>query len=306
MIGPWEALADELEKNVRGPVRREEPMHAHTTFAIGGAADVLVEPADESDLAASVRLVRQAGAPLFTIGSGSNLIVSDEGIEGVVVKILDNMAAVTRQGDDLSAEAGVVLDRLCDNACQEGLGGLEHFAGIPGTVGGAVCMNAGAFGHEVLDVVKEVRALTKEGDWITLRPEQIQRGYRYTSLRDTGMIVTGATFALTPARPEALSAAMQEVRAHRCSRIPVGLRCAGSVFKNPKPTAAGRLLEEAGCKGLRVGGAVVSHLHANVVVNEASATADDVVALMREMRRRVHERFGIELEPEVILKGVSL
>ncbi len=306
MIGRWEALAKALASSMRGRVRREEPMSAHTTFAIGGPADIFTEPADEQDLATAVRLAREAAAPLFTMGSGSNLVVCDEGIEGVVIKILDNMAAVHRRGNDLSAEAGVVLDRLCDRACEEGLGGLEHFAGIPGTVGGALYMNAGAFGHEVLEVVQQVRALTQEGQWVTLRPEQIQRGYRHTSLMDSGMVVTGATFLLQPAAPEALAARMQEVRAHRCTRIPPGLRCAGSVFKNPKPTPAGRLLEEAGCKGLRMGGAVVSESHANVIVNEGGARAADVVALMREMRRRVRERFGVELEPEVILKGVTL
>ncbi len=306
MIGRWDSLAERLESTLRGRVRRAQPMSAHTTFAIGGPADIFVEPADENDLAGAVGLTREAEAPLLTIGSGSNLLVADAGIEGVVIKILENMSASAREGHRLRAEAGVVLDDLCERARAEGLGGLEHFAGIPGTVGGAVYMNAGAFGHEVLEIADEVRVLDSQGGQHTLGPRDIKRGYRRTSLMESDMIVTGATLALQPADGGALAERMREVRAHRADRIPPGVRCAGSVFKNPKPLVAGRLLEEAGCKGLRVGGAVVSSLHANVILNDGGARAQDVVSLMREMRARVRERCAMELEPEVILRGVSL
>ncbi len=306
MIGPWESLADTLEASIRGHVRREEPLSAHTTFGIGGPVDILVEPASEADLAQTVSLVRQAGAPWFTMGSGSNLLVCDEGIEGAVIRILENLAGVERVGDTLRAEAGLVMDRLCDRALEEGLSGLEQFAGIPGTVGGAVYMNAGAFGQEVLEVVGQVRVLDEQDRWVSLAGSEIQRGYRRTALMDSGMIVTGADFLLRPGRKEAIAAHMQEVRARRCARIPHGVRCAGSVFKNPKPEAAGRLLDQAGCKGLCAGGAVVSELHANVIVNQGGASAADVLTLMREMRQRVRDRFGVELEPEIVLKGVSL
>ena len=281
-------------------------MSAHTTFGIGGPVDIFVEPAGEADLAQAVSMVRQAGAPLFTVGSGSNLLVSDEGIEGVVIRILENLSSVERVGDVLRAEAGVVMDDLCDRALQESLSGLERFAGIPGTVGGAVYMNAGAFGEEVLGVVGEVRVLDEMGRWLTLSPDQIQRGYRHTALMDSGAIVTGADFLLRQGSKGEIAAQMEEVRAHRCARIPAGARCAGSVFKNPKPEAAGRLLDQAGCKGLAVGGAVVSELHANVILNQGGATAAEVLALMREMRQRVRDRVGLELQPEVILKGVTL
>jgi len=167
-------------------------------------------------------------------------------------------------------------------------------------------MNAGAFGHEILEAAREVRALDPQGRWVRLRPEEIARGYRTTSLMHNGMIVTGATFGLSRGDAQAIRGRMTQLRAQRATRIAPNSRCAGSVFKNPKPQAAGQLLEAAGCKGLRVGGAAVSQLHANVIVNEGGATAADVITLMREMRGRVRERFGVELEPEVILKGVSL
>jgi UDP-N-acetylmuramate dehydrogenase len=296
--------------NVRGEVRLNEPMSGHTSFRIGGPADALVTPADRQDLITLLREVRAKGLAAVVIGSGTNLLVRDGGFRGVAISLkrLDAVE-VAREYRSLggsfaviAAGAGAQLARVLNFAVERGLTGLEFAAGIPGTVGGAVCMNAGTAQGETGDVIESVTLLSPEGDMVTRRRDEMGFGYR-TATVPPGHIVLDARIILRHEDEAKIRANVKRLLDERKERQPWGLPNAGSVFKNPLDEAAGKLIESAGMKGATSGGAQVSEKHANFIVNRGNATAADVLALMERVRRKVLEQHGVRLEPEITIIG---
>ena len=278
-----------------------EPMSRHCSFRIGGAAAALCRVSDEAQLSALLALLRREGVPYAVIGRGSNLLVSDGGFPGAVVQLADAPASLRREGDCVSAWAGVTLARLAVFAREQGLAGLEFAHGIPGSLGGGILMNAGAYGGEMKDVVVSVRYLDAAG---AVR-ETAEPGfaYRHSRFSDSGEIVLGAALRLRPDAPDAIAARMAELWEKRSASQPLSLPSAGSTFKRPATGYAAAMIDGAGCKGLAVGGAQVSEKHAGFVVNRGGATAADVKALMAQVQRRVLEKYGVELQPEVRFLG---
>ena len=278
-----------------------EPMSRHCSFRIGGAAAAFCRVSDEAQLAALLALLRCEGVPYAVIGRGSNLLVSDGGFPGAVVQLADAPASLRREGDCVSAWAGVTLARLAVFAREQGLAGLEFAHGIPGSLGGGILMNAGAYGGEMKDVVVSVRYLDAAG---AVR-ETAEPGfaYRHSRFSDSGEIVLGAALRLRPDAPDAIAARMAELWEKRSASQPLSLPSAGSTFRRPATGYAAAMIDGAGCKGLAVGGAQVSEKHAGFVVNRGGATAADVKALMAQVQRRVLEKYGVELQPEVRFLG---
>ncbi|MBC7286691.1 MAG: UDP-N-acetylmuramate dehydrogenase [Armatimonadetes bacterium] len=283
-----------------------EPLSLHTSFGLGGPADLYIEPQTPSALAEVIRIVSAADCPLLVLGRGTNVLVSDEGVRGAVVATHPGLNRIEVHGQRIVAAAGVLLSRLCHVAADAGLSGLEELAGIPGTVGGALCMNAGANGSAISDCLETIAVLDAEGTALSLRREELTFGYRHASISENNWCVVEGTFTLTPSSPAAVHERVYEVLERRCRTQPVGARSAGSIFKRPPGDYAGRLLEAVGAKGLRIGGAQISPKHANFIINCGDARAADVLQLIRESQRRVYERFGILLEPEIRIVGVGV
>ncbi len=282
--------------------RCEEPLRLHTSFRIGGPAELFVTPDSPRQTAQLLDACRRFGVPALVMGNGSNLLVPDEGIRGAVVAFGASMSRITRRGNTLIAEAGATLSQLCRFAQQEGLTGLEFAWGIPGSVGGAVRMNAGAYGGEIKDVVTAVDGLTTDGKAFSVSAQEAQFGYR-TSRFVAGEIVSSAVFSLFPGSPETIDARMAEILQKRMEKQPLDYPSAGSAFKRPKGAFAAALIDSCGLKGLTVGGAQVSEKHAGFVINTGGATAHDVLALLRQVQEEVLRQTGILLEPEIqILK----
>jgi UDP-N-acetylmuramate dehydrogenase len=302
MDGSTASLARALAAAVPDRVREREPLARHTSFRIGGPADVLVVPDTAAELGQIVRLAGEAGVPLTLVGGGSNMLVGDGGIRGVVVKLGRGFRRVVWGEGHVEAGAAVQIGRLARAAGERGLAGLEYAEGIPGTVGGAFFMNAGAYGGEVAAAVDEVDGVTADGAVRRLGRDALAFAYRRTAL-PAAFVVTAVRFRLRPDAPEAVRARMEDARRRRTSSQPHGAANAGSIFKNPPGDFAGRLVEAAGMKGARVGGARVSQEHANFIVNDGAARAADVQALMQQAQRVVWERSGVWLEPEVRLVG---
>jgi UDP-N-acetylmuramate dehydrogenase len=300
-IEPGE-LARRLDAVVPGRVRAHEPLARHTSFRIGGPADVLATPDGADELAALVRAAADAGLPLTILGGGSNLLVGDGGIRGIVVKLGRGFRRVAWDAPCVEAGAAVQLGRLARDAAARGFAGLEYAEGIPGTVGGALFMNAGAYGGEVSGAVDEVEGVGRDGVVARIPRGELAFEYRRTAL-PPGFLVTAVRFRLRPEAPDAVQARLDGARARRIASQPHGDANAGSIFKNPPGDFAGRLVEVAGLKGTRVGGARISEAHGNFIVNEGNARAADVQALMQEAQRVVWERSGVWLEPEVRLVG---
>jgi UDP-N-acetylmuramate dehydrogenase len=295
-------LARAVGDVVAGPVRADEPLARHTSFRIGGPADVLATPDTAVELAAIARAAAAAGASLTILGGGSNMLVGDGGIRGVVVKLGRGFRRVTWDPPCVEAGAAVQLGRIARDAAERGLAGLEYAEGIPGTVGGALFMNAGAYGGEVSDTVDEVEGVDAAGALRRLPRASLAFVYRRTVL-PAGFLVTAVRFRLRPEAQAAVQARLAHARDRRTASQPHGQANAGSIFKNPPGDYAGRLVEAAGLKGTRVGGARISEQHGNFIVNEGAAHATDVQALMQEAQRVVWERNGVWLEPEVRLVG---
>jgi UDP-N-acetylmuramate dehydrogenase len=297
-----DTLVRALEGAVPGRVRTDEPLARHTSFRIGGPADVLVAPDTADDLAAVVRATVAAGVPLTILGGGSNLLVGDGGIRGVVVKLGRGFRRIAWEVPCVEAGAAVQLGRLAREAAARGLAGLEYAEGIPGTVGGALYMNAGAYGGEVSGGVDEVEGVDAAGVVGRLPGATLAFAYRRTAL-PPGFLVTAVRFRLRPEGADAIQSRLEAARTRRTASQPHGQANAGSIFKNPPGDHAGRLVEAAGLKGARVGGARISERHGNFIVNEGEARAADVQALMQQAQRAVWERSGVWLEPEVRLVG---
>ncbi|MBR3504233.1 MAG: UDP-N-acetylmuramate dehydrogenase [Clostridia bacterium] len=283
-------------------VLEDEPMSRHTTFRVGGPADALFLPANGDEIVRAMREARDLGQDCFVMGNGSNLLVRDGGIRGLVIVIGEPMSGVRVEGNILRAQAGAPLTRAAREAASASLKGLAFASGIPGSVGGAVAMNAGAYGGEIKDAL--ARALVLEGEkpvWKT--PEELRMTYRDSDALRRGLIVLEAEFRLTPGDREAILAEMNELARRRREKQPLALPSAGSTFKRPEGHFAGALIEAAGLKGLRVGGAQVSELHAGFIVNTGGATARDVQDLIALVQARVLAASGVALEPEVRIIG---
>lgn len=303
MMSPAEAA---LRNIVRDPdrVRPQEPLAPLTTFRIGGPAEFLVEVADLTELTGVLELVRERNLPLYILGNGSNLLVADEGVSGVVLVLGGDLARRRIEGNRVVAGGGYNLPKLAVEVSRLGLGGLQFACAIPGTVGAGLVINAGAHGGEMSQVVQEVAVVwTEDGRPERLTAEQVGFGYRSSGLQGSGAIVTEVVFNLHPEDPAVLSGQIKALLEKRKASQPLGQPNAGSIFKNPPGDYAGRLIEQAGCKGWREGDAQVSEKHANFIVNLGRATARDVIALALRVRDAVAERFGVRLEPEIRIWG---
>lgn len=279
------------------------PMKEHTTFKIGGPADCLLKPASLAETQKILQLVQAYDLPLTFVGNGSNMLVSDKGIRGVVVNFADTIDIITVEGTKMTVGAGALLKDVAEAAAQHSLAGLEFACGIPGSIGGAVFMNAGAYGGETKNVVKAVKAVTREGEIKSYRLEELELGYRHSIFQTNGEAIVEVELELTPGKEEEIRAGIADFTQRRESKQPLEMPSAGSTFKRPEGYFAGTLIDQTGLKGLSVGGAQVSTKHAGFVVNKGGATAADVLNLIREVQKRVKEAHGVELQPEVRLIG---
>jgi UDP-N-acetylmuramate dehydrogenase len=285
-----------------GRLTRDEPLGPKTTWKIGGPARLFARVRNERGLARTFAAAQGAGLPVALLGMGSNILVSDDGFPGVVVRLDGEFLRVSIEGESVEAGGGAALGAVCAAAARAGLSGIEAISGIPSSLGAAVRINAGAYGGEIFDVLESARLLSGAGIARTAAAAEIPHGYRWTQLIETKEIVVSARLTLSRAPLERIEARTREVAEKRRGALPSEPN-AGSVFKNPPGDYAGRLIEACGLKGTRRGGAVISPRHANVIVNEGTATAADVFTLMRLARDAVRDRFGITLSPEVELLG---
>ena len=283
-------------------IRLDEPMSQHTTFKVGGPADVFVAPADADELVATVGACRRLGVPYFVLGRGSDLLVSDEGYRGVMIA-LDNLTDITDDGTALVCEAGATLESVAERACELGLAGFEFASGIPGSVGGACFMNAGAYDGCMADVLESVDVLDNDGVVRTIGVEDLELGYRASRVRTEGLVVLRARIALARGDAADVRAKMDDLTRRREEKQPLEYGSAGSTFKRPEGYFAGKLIMDAGLKGYRVGDACVSTKHAGFVVNLGHATAADVRAVIAHVQDEVERQFGVRLEPEVRFLG---
>ena len=280
----------------------EEPMKKHTTFRVGGPADVLVQP-DETALAAILALCRQYHVSYSFIGNGSNLLVGDKGIRGVVIEMTDPMGNIEVDGTKITAQAGAMLSKIANTAASNGLGGMEFAAGIPGSVGGAVVMNAGAYGREMKDIIEKVYVLDENGAQLELDRDALDLGYRHSCIPEKKYIVTKVVLELVPRNEAEIRSEMKELNEKRAEKQPLQYPSAGSTFKRPEGYFAGKLIMDAGLRGYQVGGAQVSEKHCGFVINKGDATAADICQLMRDVSDKVQAQFGVVLEPEVKMIG---
>ena len=281
----------------------EEPMAKHTSFRIGGPADVLAQPADEAELAALLKRAAEHAVPVTLVGNGSNLLVRDKGIRGLVIKLSNIFSSITVDGNVLTFGSGISLAMASKKAASLSLSGMEFAVGIPGTIGGAVYMNAGAYDGEMAKVVTCVRVMDMQGKISELQASELDFAYRHTALQNSGWIVISVTVALQPGEAESIAAKMADFSQRRISKQPLELPSAGSMFKRPVGYFAGTLIEQTGLKGYTVGGAQVSTKHAGFVVNVGGATAKDVLQLISDVQSKVFAAHGVRLEPEVLVLG---
>ena len=284
-------------------IRRQEPMSLHTTFRIGGPADLFVTPGSIQAVADSIRICKETQTPYAVIGNGSNLLVSDTGYRGVIIQIGRNLNQVSVNGEEIRAQAGAMLSVIAKTALSESLTGFEFASGIPGTLGGAAVMNAGAYGGEMKDVLTEVTVLTREGEIRTVPAGKLEMGYRTILAAKNGWIILEAVLKFQKGDAEAIRGRMEELKMQRVTKQPLDLPSAGSTFKRPEGYFAGKLIMDAGLRGFTVGGAQISEKHCGFVVNKGGATAEDVRNLICAVQKKVQEDAGVKLEPEVKFLG---
>ena len=277
----------------------DEPMSRHTTFRVGGPADFFVTPKAKEEVRDVICICKEAGMPYYIIGNGSNLLVPDAGYRGVIIQIYKEMNEVKVEGNLVKAQAGALLSGIAAKALGAELTGFEFASGIPGTIGGACVMNAGAYGGEMKDVLESVTVLTGEGKIIELDRNELELGYRTSVIAKEGYIVLGAVLKLERGDGEKIKTYMDELKEKRVTKQPLEYPSAGSTFKRPEGYFAGKLIEDAGLRGFQVGGAQVSEKHCGFVINRDHATAADIMELMRQVQIRVKENSGVDLEPEV-------
>lgn len=281
----------------------DEPMSQHTTFRIGGPADVFVMPENYGQIREVLRLCKEEKLPFFVLGNGSNLLVSDSGYRGVIIQMDRNMEEIRLDGEEIHACAGALLSSVAVAARNASLTGFEFAGGIPGTIGGAAVMNAGAYGGELKDVLKEVTVMTREGEILTIPADKLEMGYRTSIIKTAGYLVLEAVISLKKGDEEAIRATMKDLSERRTEKQPLDYPSAGSTFKRPEGYFAGKLIMDSGLRGYRVGGAQVSEKHCGFVINAGGATAEDVRSLMDHVIRVVREKYGVTLEPEVKFLG---
>ena len=281
----------------------EEPMSSHTTFRIGGPAEVFLMPESYEQIRSALALCREEGVPYFVLGNGSNLLVSDSGYRGVIIQMDRNMGDIELKGTEIRACAGALLSSVAAAARKASLTGFEFAGGIPGTLGGAVVMNAGAYGGEMKDVLREVTVMTKEGDIRVIPSDRLELGYRTSIIKKAGYLVLEAVISLEKGDPQPIQEKTKELASKRTEKQPLDYPSAGSTFKRPEGYFAGKLIMDSGLRGFRVGGAQVSEKHCGFVINTGGATAKDVKELMDHVIRTVKEKYNITLEPEVKFLG---
>lgn len=296
---PYENLFSHFPKEC---VAYHEPLAKHTTFAIGGPCDVWLAPYEIGQVQEAWQICQKEGIPIFALGKGSNLLVSDAGMDGVVLS-MEHLQALSIQGDTITCQAGMSMEDLCNRACQAGLSGLEFACGIPGTLGGAIYMNAGAYEGEMKDVVVSVQVMTPEGEIKELSAQEAKFSYRHSLLKEQPLLCLSATMRLHPEDKKIIQAKMDDLMERRRSRQPLELASAGSAFKRPTGYYAGKLIIEAGMQGHRIGDAQVSTKHAGFIVNLGQASAQNVVDLIAQVKEAVYAHSGVSLEPEVRLIG---
>ena len=284
-------------------VKINEPMNRHTTFRIGGPADYFLLPSSPEEVRKIIEICREEAVPYFILGNGSNLLVSDEGYRGAILQLYRNYGDICVKGNEICANAGALLSQIASAARNASLTGFEFAGGIPGTLGGAVVMNAGAYGGEMKDVLKEVTVMTGDGEIITLPAEKLDMGYRTSIVKTKGYLVLSAVLVLEKGDQEAIKMRMRELTEQRVSKQPLEFPSAGSTFKRPKGYFAGKLIMDAGLRGYQTGGAQVAEKHCGFVINKDNATAADVCRLMKDVQDKVKEQFGVTLEPEVKFLG---
>ena len=280
-----------------------EAMSRHTTFKIGGPADYFLMPDKGTDVGRIVKICKESAIPYFILGNGSNLLVGDGGYRGAVIQIYKNMSAVTVEGTEITVQAGALLSAVAAAAKNAALTGFEFAGGIPGTMGGAVVMNAGAYGGEMKDVLTEVTVMDEEGEIITLPADKLELGYRTSIIKTAGYIVLEAKLQLKKGNPEVIRETMKDLTIRRTTKQPLEYPSAGSTFKRPEGYFAGKLIMDSGLAGYQVGGAQVSEKHCGFVINAGGATARDVRTLMDNVRDIVYKKYGVTLEPEVKFLG---
>lgn len=281
----------------------DEPMKKHTTFRVGGNADYFVMPQNAEEVKNIVALCKASEQPYYILGNGSNLLVGDKGYRGVIIQIYKEMNDIQIDGDKVKAQAGALLSRVGTAALEAELTGFEFAAGIPGTVGGAVVMNAGAYGGEMKDIIINATVLTQDGNIITINKENLELGYRTSVIAKKGYVVLEAEYELQKGDTEAIRSRMDELKCQRVTKQPLEYPSAGSTFKRPEGYFAGKLIQDAGLRGFQVGGAEVSEKHCGFVINKDQATAADIRELMRQVSDKVMQEFGVKLEPEVKTLG---
>lgn len=281
----------------------QESMKNHTTFKIGGPADLFAAPVTAEGIAGVVRICREKNYPFYILGNGSNLLVSDAGYRGLILQIYRNYSEIEVEDETISVQAGAMLSVIAKRALEHGLTGFEFASGIPGTIGGAAVMNAGAYGGEMKDVLTEVTVLTPDNEIITVPAEELDLSYRHSVIPERGWIVLGAKLKLTKGDQESIRARMEELKEQRVTKQPLEYPSAGSTFKRPEGHFAGKLIMDAGLRGFSVGDAQVAEKHCGFVINKGNATAAEILELMRQVSEKVQEQFDVVLEPEIKMLG---
>lgn len=294
-----EELENVLEKDI---LKYNEPMKLHTSFKVGGAADILIIPRTAQQVIDAIKIFKKSSFPFFIIGNGSNLIVKDGGYRGAIIK-LTSLEGVKVGGTKVIAAAGATLGNTAKEALKYSLKGMEFASGIPGTVGGAVTMNAGAYGGEIKDIIENATVIDQEGNILKLNKDGLELSYRHSVIQDKNYIVLEAEFQLEFGEHKEIKDRMDDLNRRRVEKQPLNYPSAGSTFKRPPDNFAGKLIENAGLKGFGIGGAKISEKHAGFVINFNDATAKDVLDLISEVRRIVNEKLGVMLEPEVKIIG---
>lgn len=286
-----------------GEIRIDEMMKNHTSFKIGGPADIMILPKDEDEILRAIKACRDNNIDFFIMGNGSNLLIKDGGIRGVVIKINDNFNDIKISGDKVYAKAGALLTALSRRAAENSLTGVEFANGIPGTIGGAVTMNAGAYGGEIKDIVTKVRVIDKSNNIIEYKNDDMNFGYRTSKVIEDDLVVLGMEIQLKDGNYNKIKEKMQELTKKRTSKQPLELPSGGSTFKRPKGYYAGKLIDDSNLRGFQYGGAKVSEKHCGFVVNIGGATCEDVLGIVKTVQKTVMDKFGVELETEIKVIG---
>lgn len=298
------SLFETIEKNTLAEVAINEPLSKHTTYGIGGPAEIMVFPENKTDLIQIIRTARKMNQPVSILGSGSNILISDNGIKGVVISLKNTLKLIEIENQKLYAECGSMLGRIVKQAVKHNLIGLENLNGVPGTLGGALVMNAGAWGGEISENLVQVELIDEDGKLRYLQKNEINFSYRQSSFNKKDILLS-AEFLLKKADKEIINKNFVEAQTGRKSTQPLNKRSAGSLFKNPKGHSAGKLIDEAGLKGFSVGQAKISDKHANFFINEGNASSKDMLQLIKKAHQTVKEKFNINLELEVKLMGFN-